>query len=201
MREKLKLGLLLTCLVITAACSAAQVPGPGTEEWKPIMVEEFGYGFQVPQTCYEGPLLADCKQVRPAERSEDCLCYVNTADPQFVSFQHITISGEETSMASISILSPDTPAFSPGEDADLVQFLQQEWSRLGLENIPEAPNLELDGVPAISIDIPGSPGVAARQEVFFLKDNRLFQITLVDIQDENNTPFYEEFLGSFSMTQ
>jgi len=87
--------------------------------------------FEVPESCHEGPMPADCKQSPPEERPEECLCFVDGTDPQFVAFQKFTFTGGDTSLATIWIFSPDTEAYSPGEDADLVSFLQQEWSEMG----------------------------------------------------------------------
>lgn len=36
------------------------------------------------------------------------------------------------------------------------------------------------------------------QEIFFIKENRLFKITLVDTTDENNINLYNQILGSFA---
>jgi hypothetical protein len=165
---------------------------------KTIAVEEFGYSFKVPEACFEGPMPGDCKKSPPEERPEECLCFVNATDPQFVAFQKFTFTGEKTSLASIDILSPDTQAFLPDEGADLVSFIQQERSYMDLDDLPAEPNMELDGLPAVSLLIPGTQGGAAVQIVFFIKDDRLFEITMGSNLDENNIKIYEDFLDSFS---
>ena len=164
---------------------------------KTITVEEFGYAFKVPEACFEGPMPGDCKQYPPEERREECLCFVDTNNPQMVTYQKFDFSSGNTNMGSISILTPDTPAFSPGENADLVTFLQQEWGWMGTENFPDAPNMDLDGVPAVSILIPQIQGGAASQEIFFIKDDRLFNISMVSNLEPVNAQLYEDFLDTF----
>lgn len=194
------MGLVLS-LIVAAACSAAGEAGRLPETTKTITVGEFGYAFEVPEACFEGPLPADCKQVPPDERPEECLCFVDTTNPQMVTIQKFNFAVEETSLASISILSPDAPAFFPGEDIELIPFLEQEWSEMALEGLPEKPNLDLDGMPAVSLLVPQNQGGAGAQEVFFIKNGRLFRITLVDNLDENNSELYEEFLSTFMIDE
>jgi hypothetical protein len=102
-------------------------------------------------------------------------------------------------MASISITSPDTPAYSPAEGADFVSFIQQEWSWMDLEELPAEPNLDLDGLPAISMAYVGSQGGASAQEIFFIKENKLFIITMAT-NPNKKMAFYEHFLESFAFS-
>ena len=201
MSKKLSITLLMIIAIVLVGCSSAEDPGAASEDWKTFTNEQFGYSFEVPEFCYEGPLPGDCKQLPPEERPEECLCHIDGTDPEFVSFQKFTITDEETSLGTISILSPVTKAYSPNEGTDLVSFIQQEWSEMGLGEIPAEPNLDLDGLPAVSLLIPQSGGGAAAQEVFFIKENRLFKITLVDNLVESNVELYEHFLESFTFTK
>jgi hypothetical protein len=201
MSKRLNFSLLIIAMVMLAACAADGETGTGAEASKTITNELFGYSFEVPEYCHEGPLPGDCKKAPPEERPEECLCHVDGTDPEFVSFQKFTITDEDTSLATIWILSPDTSAYSPDEGADLVSFIQQEWSEMGLGDFPDQPNLELDGLPAVSLLIPQTQGGAAAQEVFFIKDNRLFRITLVNNLEESNVQLYEDFLATFSILE
>jgi hypothetical protein len=195
MSKKINILVLILVLIVIASCSSAGEQGG--EPMKTIAVEEFDFSFMVSEACFEGPLPGDCKQHPPEERPEECLCFVDTTNPQMVNYQKFDLTGENTRMASISIISPDTPAFSPGEDDDLVQFIKQEWSYLDLEDLPETPNLDLDGVPAVSLLIPPTQGGAASQEVFFIKDARLFNISMLSNLDPVNAQLYEDFLDTF----
>ncbi|MES0362247.1 MAG: hypothetical protein ABUK20_15105 [Anaerolineales bacterium] len=201
MSKILKITLLIFFTTMLVGCGTAEESGAGSDEWKTFTNEQFGYSFEVPAFCYEGPLPGDCKQSPPEERSEECLCHVDGTDPEFVSFQKFTITSEETSLATIWIMSPDTRAYSPDEGTDLVSFIQQEWSNMGLGELPDEPNLDLDGLHAVSLLIPQSQGGAAAQEVFFINENRLFRITMVDNLVESNEEIYEHFLESFAFSK
>ena len=198
MNNILKITLLIILTILLFGCGTTTELAPDSDEWKTFTNEQFGYSFEVPEFCYEGPLPGDCKQSPPEERREECLCHIDGTDPEFISFQKFTITDEETSLGTIWILSPDTWAYSPDEGADLVSFIKQEWSEMGLGEIPAEPNLELDGLPAVSLLIPQSQGGAAAQEVFFIKENRLFRITMVDNLQASNVEHYEDFLDSFT---
>lgn len=201
MSKKLNFALLIITALILVACTIAGETGVGSQASKTIINDQFGYAFEVPEACHEGPMPADCKQSPPEERPEECLCFVDGTDPQFVAFQKFTFTGEKTSLASIDILSPDTQAFLPDEGADLVSFIQQTRSYMDLDDLPAEPNMELDGLPAVSLLIPGTQGGAAAQKVFFIKDDRLFEITMGSNLDENNAQLYEDFLATFSILE
>jgi len=200
MRNKTIITMMMIIAILIAGCGTATEADTGSDEWKTFTNEQFGYSFEVPAFCYEGPLPGDCKQSPPEEQPEECLCFVDGTDPEFVSFQKFTITSEETSLATIWIMSPDTRAYSPAEGADLVSFIQQEWSDMGLGELPDEPNLDLDGLHAVSLLIPQSQGGAAAQEVFFFKENRLFRITMIDNLVESNMNLYEHFLESFTFS-
>jgi hypothetical protein len=200
MSKKMKISMLVFITVLFAGCSTATEVDTESEEWKTFSNDQYGYSFEVPAFCFEGPLPGECKQSPPEERAEECLCFVDGTNPDSVMFQNITITNEGFPMASISITSPDTPAYSPAEGADLVSFIQQEWSWMDLEELPDEPNLDLDGLPAISMAIAASQGGAAAQEIFFIKENKLFKITMINNLDERNMAFYEHFLESFEFS-
>jgi hypothetical protein len=201
MSKRLNFALLIIAALILVACATTGESGAGSETSKTFINEQFGYSFEVPESCTIGPMPTDCKQSPPEERPEDCLCFVDGTDSEFVWFQKFTITGEETSLATIWILSPETRAYSPDEGADLVSFIKQEWSEMGLGEILDEPNMDLDGLPAVSLLIPQTQGGAAAQEVFFIKDNRLFRITLVNNLEESNVQLYEDFLATFSILE
>ena len=201
MSKILKISLLIILTILLVGCGTATELDSDSDEWKTFTNEQFGYSFEVPEFCYEGPLPGDCKQSPPEERPEECLCHVDGTDPEFVGFQKFTITSEETSLATIWIMSPDTPAYSPAEGTDLVSFIRQEWSEMNLEGLPDEPNIDLDGLPAISMSIAESQGGAAAQEIFFIKENKLFKITLIDNLVESNMNLYEHFLESFAFSK
>ena len=197
MIKTITMFMIITILI--AGCDSTTEADTESAEWKTFSNDQYGYSFEVPAFCFEGPLPGECKQSPPEERAEECLCFVDGTNPDSVTFQNITITNEGFPMASISITSPDTPAYSPAEGADLVSFIQQEWSWMDLEELPDEPNLDLDGLPAISMAYVGSQGGASAQEIFFIKENKLFIISMAT--NPNKTmAFYEHFLESFAFS-
>ena len=95
---------------------------------------------------------------------------------------------------------PTIAAFSPPEGADLISHMQLEFSERYPE-IPNEANMELGGFPALRISTAGSPGVADYQEIFFIKENRLFKISLIDIMNESNMIIYDRILASFTFSK
>jgi len=189
-------------------CSQGDNPGVYEEdtivesdEWKTFTNEQYGYSFEVPASCHEGPLFGDCKQSPPEERSEECLCFIDGTNPDSVMFQNFSIINKEISLATFSIMSPDTPAFSPAAGTDLISFIQQEFSEMYPDEIPSESNIELDGSPALLISIAGSPGVADYQEIFFIKENKLFKISLIETLIESNMKIYDRILASFAFSK
>lgn len=195
--------ILITILFISACYSENSIENNQevSDEWKTFTNQQYGYSFEVPAFCYEGRLPGECKQSPPEERSEECLCHIDGTNPNSVMFQKFTITSEEVTLATLSIMSPDTPKFSPAEGTDLVSFIQQEFGERYSEEIPGETNLELGGFPALRISISGSPGVAAYQEIFFIKENKLFKINMIDIEAESNMNIYEQILASFAFSE
>ena len=198
-------SLVFTFTIIIAATS---LPMPMSEYKGTNQLQYSDYSssrFRVYEAgAYEADTLVRvARMIEPEDRIEVYTYFsqedtVIGTDPEFISFQKFTITDEETSLGTIWILSPDTWAYSPDEGADLVSFIMQEWSEMGLGEIPAEPNLELNGLPAVSLLIPQSQGGAAAQEVFFIKENRLFRITMVDNLQASNAELYEDFLDSFT---
>ena len=197
MIKTITMFMIITILI--AGCVSATEADTESAEWKTFTNDQYGYSFEVPAFCFEGPLPGECKQSPPEERAKECLCHVDGTNPDSVMFQNITITNEGFPMASISITSPDTPAYSPAEGADLVSFIQQEWSWMDLEELPDEPNLDLDGLPAISIAYVGSQGGASAQQIFFIKENKLFIISMAT-NPNKIMAYYEHFLESFEFS-
>ena len=186
-------SLLIVVVILLTGCGQAT---DQSSEWKTFTNDQYSYSFEVPASCYEGPLLGECKQKPPEERAPECLCFVNGQDPDNVMFQYFTGEIEMLSLAGINISSPDSPAFRPPLGADLIQFVKQEFGEAYRE-IPDAPNMDLGGVPAVRISIAGSPMAPDYDEIYFLHADQLFQINLLEPADEYNSEIYDHFLESF----
>ena len=197
MSKNINILMIMLIPILIAGCVSATETDTESTEWKTFSNDQYGYSFEVPAFCFEGPLPGECKQSPPEERAEECLCFVDGTNPDSVMFQNITITNEGFPMASVSIMSPDVPAYSPTEGSDLVTFVQQEFGEMYSVEIPIESNMELDGVTALRISVAGSPGVGDYQDIYFIKENKLFKITLIDTLIENNMNTYERILSTF----
>lgn len=160
--------------------------------------EEYGYSFQYPASCTFGPMPGECKQNPPEEMPEECLCFLNAEDPNNVFLQNFQDDGDHNlTLSSIKIAHYETPAFNPSPDVELVPWLKDNFSEM-YSNIPDKPNTNLGGVPAVEIIMPPTPSTYSYQEVFVLKDGNLFVVGLLNPVNKGNHALYDQILSSFS---
>lgn len=167
-------------------------------EWLEYRNEELGYSIQYPATCTPGRMPGECKQNPPEEMPQECICFLNAEDPDRVFLQ--TFQGGEDqnlTLASFTIAHYPTPTFNPPADAELVSWIKTHFSELYV-NIPEKPNTQVDGIPAVSINVESYPTANLVQDILFIKDNRLFCITMLNPGHEENQALYGLLLSSFS---
>jgi hypothetical protein len=69
------------------------------------------------------------------------------------------------------------------------------------EDIPDETNMEIDGIPAVSIYSPSSPMAPSYEEIYFIKDDILFRINMLDVDNEDNRELYDHMLRSFSFEE
>jgi hypothetical protein len=160
--------------------------------------ETFGYSFQYPTTCTFGPMPRDCKQNPPEERRQECLCFLDAEKADEVFLQAFLGDREEgLTLATFSIASYDSPAYSPPAGTELVSWLEGYFVEK-YSDIPEGPNVEIGGLPAVELYSPGSPMAPSSREIYFIKDNRLVQVSMLDVENEVNMALYDLILSSFS---
>jgi hypothetical protein len=80
---------------------------------------------------------------------------------------------------------------------ELALWLQENYAER-YNDIPDEPNTEIGGIPAIEIYSPGSSMAPSLREIYFIKDNRLFQISMLYVKEENNKGLYDLILSSIS---
>ena len=159
--------------------------------------EEFGYSFKYPSACTFGHKPGECKQSSPEERPEECACFLNAEDPNrvfVITFQEG--NDRNTTLSSFSIAQYQTPQFNPPANVELISWIKSNFSEL-YTNIPEEPNMEIDGIPAVSIKVPSSSSTYSSQDILFIKDNRLFYITLLNPTNKGNQILYDQIISSF----
>jgi len=160
--------------------------------------EKFGYSLQYPSACTFGPMPRGCKQNPPEERPQECLCFINAEEANRVFLQSYQGDIEQGfTLAEFSIASYETSFFNPPPGVELVSWLQENFAER-YNDIPDEPNTEIGGIPAVAIYSPQSPMAPSLREIYFMKDNRLFQVSMLYVENEDNQALYDQLLSTFS---
>lgn len=165
-----------------------------TSDWQTYTNDKHGYSLKYPADCFYGPMPGYCKQSPPEERPEDCLCFLNGEDPYGVSFQSLTAVNDRWRMASFSILHPPSDFYNPPAGSDLIDWLKEKNS---WEDIPDEINMELDGMPAVRVYTPPSQGAGSQESIYFIMDDKLFNIYMLEVDNEHNREFYNQIISTF----
>ena len=172
-----------------------------TTGWQEYVNVELGYSFKYPPGCSFGPMGADCKQSPPEERPLECLCYLNAEDPYVVGMQSfLADSGSGMTMVSLTIAHHDSEAFHPPEGEAWIPWLAENWFYLA-EDMPEEPNISLDGHPAVRIYTPGSPQAGSWENIFVMNDGKLINISMNAVDVEGHREFYENILSTIQFSE
>lgn len=188
--------LILTLLFI--GCTGT--PTDTSSEWQVYQNDELGYSFEYPAECTFGPMPTNCKQFPPEERPVECLCFLDTNNPNEVFMQAFLGDEDEgLSLASFTIAHYDTPPFNPPEDEDLISWLNSEFSYAG--EIPLEPNMTISGIPAVRVYNPGSQQSLSSEEIYILRDGRLIRISMLDVDIDIQRDLYEDILATFELIE
>ncbi len=167
-----------------------------TVNWNSYKNEKYGYSLKYPIDCSYGPLAGSCKQSPPEERPLECRCFLNGEDPDVVGMQAFIGTKSDLTLATISISHHSTDVYNPPADVELIDWLKEKFSYL---DIPDEINMELDEVPAVKVYTPQSPGAYSQENIYFIKDNKLFDIYMVDVDNEDNRELYDKIIKSFKV--
>jgi len=165
-----------------------------TADWNSYTNEKHGYSFKYPKNCLYGVLPGECKQSPPEERPEECLCFLNAENLDEVSLGTFTGEKPILSGASFIVSHHSTDVYNPPEGVDLIEWLKEKFITL---DIPNRANIEIGGVPGAKVYVPQSPMAFSYEEIFFIKDNKLFKINMIDVDNENNRELYDKILSTF----
>ena len=190
--------LVLTAVVILiSGCSDASADP--SEVWHTYQNQQYGYSLNYPPDCTYGPLPIDCKSAPPEERPAECLCFLNSENPDRVLMQKYQSDGDQLVLAEFSIAHLSTPADNPPDETGLMDWLA--------ENFPDkwepaqAENITIDGIPAVSLSSPASEMAPAVKEIYFMHNDGLFQISMLEPDVAVNSKLYEHILTSFHFEQ
>ena len=158
--------------------------------------QEYGYSFSIPSSCILGPTPSECKQVPPEEREESCLCFLNTDNPNEVSFQTFTGPKDDLVGATLSIFHFSTKPYNPPSEVDLIDWLKQEFS---YQDIPDEVNFKIDDIDAVKVYAPQSQGAFSQENIYFIIEGKLFNLGMIDVDDANNRKLYDSIINSFKI--
>jgi hypothetical protein len=139
---------------------------------------------------------SDCKEKPPEERRAECLCFLDSTDPDRVFLSAFLGSGDKLSLAQFMVSHYDSHVFIPPSDTDLVGWINKNFSEV-FEDIPDEPNMDLNGIPAVRIVYPRSPQSPGFENIYVLYNDLLFEIHLLNVDNKNDVELYNRMLSTF----
>ena len=159
--------------------------------WQTYTNQPYNYSLNYPDPCLSGPLPGYCKQDPPHQRPSECLCFLNGTNPDEVIIQaHLSLN---FTLATMSLSHLSTPAYNLPAGTDLITWLNANFS---YHNFPPATNTLISGLPAVEVYTPQSPGAYSQKDIYFLQNNLLFHISMLDVDDQNHQDLYDQILSS-----
>ncbi len=166
-----------------------------TKDWQIYINEKYEYSFKYPTDCLYGPLPSYCKQNPPEERSRECLCYLNAKNLDEVSLGTFTGTKSDLIGASFSVSSYPTEAYNFPSDTDFVDWLTEKFS---YQDIEVNPDINLEGVSVVGFYTPQSSKAYSQEEIYFIRNDKLFKIYMINVDNEYNKELYDKILFTFS---
>jgi len=167
-----------------------------TEDWQVYTNEKYGYSLKYPTDCLYGPLPGYCKQSPPEERPRECLCYFNAEDPNNVSLATFTGTKSDLTGAEFVVFhSIYVDYYSPSAGTDLVDWVKENFSYY--DDIPDEMNMEIDDIPALRVYTPKSPMAWSQEDIYFIKSGKVFKISMLNVDNEDNRALYDKTLFTF----
>jgi len=171
-----------------------------TFDWNSYENEKYGYSLKYPQPCLYGPLPGYCKQSPPGERPQECLCYFNAENPDDVSLGTYTGTKSDLTGASFIVFhSIYADYYSPPVGTDLVEWVKENFSYY--DDIPGEINMEIDGIPAVKVYTSQSPMAWSQEDIYFIKNDKVFQISMLNVDNKDNRALYDKILSTFKVSE
>jgi hypothetical protein len=100
----------------------------------------------------------------------------------------------------VSVSHYDTPVYHPPEGTELTDWVKAHFTELFAE-IPDEPNMEINGAPALRLNSPQSPMTPSFEEIYFIHNGVLLRISMLDVDNEDNKQLYTQVLASFILEE
>ncbi|XOA43066.1 MAG: hypothetical protein ACKKMO_01160 [Candidatus Nealsonbacteria bacterium] len=169
-----------------------------TEDWQIYESEKYGYSFKYPTDCLFGPLPGYCKLKPPEERPRECRCFLDGTNLDSILMQTFTGTKSDLTLAEISVSHHFTDLYNPPAGTDLVSWLKEKFPH---QDVPDEINMEIDGIPAVKVYTPLTPGVFPQEDTYFIKNDKLFKISMLDVDNEDNKTLYSQILFTFDFSE
>ena len=164
-------------------------------DWKTYTNERYGYSLRYAPDCTFGPMPGHCKEKPPEERPPECLCFLNAEDPDQVFLQAFTGERDNLKLATFSV---SRLAFDPPPGTDLIEYVGEKFPHY--EEIPNEPNAKVGGIPAVMLYTPPSPQAFSMEEIYFIKDDKLFRIFMNDVDEKANRELYDRISSALDIS-
>ena len=89
--------------------------------------------------------------------------------------------------------------YSPPAGTDLVEWVKENFSYY--DDIPDELNTAIGGIPALKVYTPKSPMAWSQEDIYFIKDGKVFKISMLDVDNENNRALYDKILFTFKISE
>ena len=198
MKSKILTSFVLIVFGIMMISSCSESAAESTADWNIYKNERHGYSFMYPTDCFFGRMPSDCKGKPPEERRAECLCFLDGENPDNVFIQAFLEYGDQLTLAGFTVSHHDSGVFNPPPDTDLASWINENFSEM-FEDIPEEPNMEIGGVPAVRIYSPQSPMAPSYEDIWFFQNDILFRINILDVDNQSNRELYDQILSTFRL--
>ncbi len=124
------------------------------------------------------------------------MCYFNAENPDDVSLGTYTGTKSDLTGASFIVFhSIYVDRYSPPAGTDLVSWIKENFPHY--DDIPDEINMEIDGIPALRVYTPFSGMAWSQEDIYFIRNDKVFQISMLDVDNKDNKELYTKMLFTF----
>lgn len=172
---------------VTLSPTSSQAPDQAAN-WKTYTNTKYNYSFKYPAD-YE---YAPCTQ-------KPCKNFVYDDIQGNTEKDYVLLQGDisDKGWPNIAVSHLSSTFYNPPVGTNLINWLKEKSPNA--EYIPNSVNYEIDGVVAVKVEVPASPQAYGSWLIYLVKDNKLFEIQLLDPGTTEAKDFYNLFLNNFQV--